>query len=590
MAKPVITFRNIKAAALTYSELDTNFQNLRDATINFTDGSNTLSMDLNDIVTFDDNPQHNLKILVSEETGVISIDNDLPTYTLEPMGFENRTDSTINFNIINRVFSISPRSPITEYRVWCHGEMYSKTATETVTLPNVSDLYFIYFDSDAVLQYKTSSYDFSTDTMVALVQWNASTGDYYLLGEERHGITMDWSTHEYLNATRGMQYASGLSASNYSLVGNGSSDSHAQIDLSNGVLYQEDIKIAVTHSNTPNYENFQQDLQGPGRFPVAYHSGNTGQWRKDSATDFPVKQGTARITYNFNSAGTWTTPDASANHFVAYWLVATPNIKDGPIFSIMGQREDTNIGNAQTNNTWSSLDLTNFPGREVRPLYRLIFQTGSYGNTVNAKLVDLVDYRTVGVVGEGTAVGTSNPAFQNVVAGGLTLTADSATGTLTLVAGSGITISADSTTDTVTITNSGANLNTNTITVGNNVSGLVYLQNQPNNSGLQLTSNGGGAITFYDAGNALLQASGELTVTASNGIVLDSFTSEFDFYSASSAGAYTQGFAFNGRYLKMPTRTTTERNALTAANGMIIYNTTDNKFQGYANGTWVDLH
>ena len=35
--------------------------------------------------------------------------------------------------------------------------------------------------------------------------------------------------------------------------------------------------------------------------------------------------------------------------------------------------------------------------------------------------------------------------------------------------------------------------------------------------------------------------------------------------------------------------TTTQRNALTAANGMIIYNTSDNKFQGYENGAWVNL-
>lgn len=35
--------------------------------------------------------------------------------------------------------------------------------------------------------------------------------------------------------------------------------------------------------------------------------------------------------------------------------------------------------------------------------------------------------------------------------------------------------------------------------------------------------------------------------------------------------------------------TTTERDALTAANGMVIYNTSDNKFQGYENGSWVNL-
>ena len=42
-------------------------------------------------------------------------------------------------------------------------------------------------------------------------------------------------------------------------------------------------------------------------------------------------------------------------------------------------------------------------------------------------------------------------------------------------------------------------------------------------------------------------------------------------------------------YVQFGSLTTTERDALTAANGMVIYNTTDNKFQGYENGAWVNL-
>ncbi len=41
--------------------------------------------------------------------------------------------------------------------------------------------------------------------------------------------------------------------------------------------------------------------------------------------------------------------------------------------------------------------------------------------------------------------------------------------------------------------------------------------------------------------------------------------------------------------LLIPRMTTTQRNALTATNGMLIYNTTDNKFQGYENGAWANL-
>lgn len=41
--------------------------------------------------------------------------------------------------------------------------------------------------------------------------------------------------------------------------------------------------------------------------------------------------------------------------------------------------------------------------------------------------------------------------------------------------------------------------------------------------------------------------------------------------------------------LIVPRMTTTQRNALTAVNGMIIYNTTTNTMQGRINGAWTDM-
>ena len=46
----------------------------------------------------------------------------------------------------------------------------------------------------------------------------------------------------------------------------------------------------------------------------------------------------------------------------------------------------------------------------------------------------------------------------------------------------------------------------------------------------------------------------------------------------------------HSQVVRFASYTTTQRDALSAANGDIIYNSTTNKFQGYASATWVDLH
>jgi hypothetical protein len=53
MAKPAITKRSVKTAALTYAELDTNFQNLADATVSITAGTGgtQVTSDLNGNIT-----------------------------------------------------------------------------------------------------------------------------------------------------------------------------------------------------------------------------------------------------------------------------------------------------------------------------------------------------------------------------------------------------------------------------------------------------------------------------------------------------------------------------------------------------------
>ena len=44
-----------------------------------------------------------------------------------------------------------------------------------------------------------------------------------------------------------------------------------------------------------------------------------------------------------------------------------------------------------------------------------------------------------------------------------------------------------------------------------------------------------------------------------------------------------------GGGFRLGNMTTTQRNALAAANGEMVYNTTDNKLQGYENGAWANM-
>lgn len=49
------------------------------------------------------------------------------------------------------------------------------------------------------------------------------------------------------------------------------------------------------------------------------------------------------------------------------------------------------------------------------------------------------------------------------------------------------------------------------------------------------------------------------------------------------------GPSFTGQYIQLPSLTTTERDALTAAAGMIVYNSTTATLQKYEGGAWVSL-
>ena len=335
----------------------------------------------------------------------ISVTNNSGLYTIastnlvhsdsqQPQGFVNRTDSRIS--VSGNIFRIAPTG--SSYSFYNKGIKVTKTSGDSLTIPNLTQINYIHFDTiNNQISNKTTPFDFSSDIPIAYIAWNSGvgpSGQMTFFAEERHGIVMDTSTHKWIHYTFGAQYVDGLSIGNYILDGDGSLNTHAQISISNGTLYQEDIEINITDSSST--DPFCQELSPIAQIPVYYHQGSTGQWVKNTATNYPVKYGVNGPQYNLLTGATWTTPDVSPDgqtKYFAVWILATNQIDD-PIISIMGQRLDSNQIAAESNNSWSDVNLTNLPLSEVKPLYRLIFAgDADYTNVPKCTLLSILDIR-----------------------------------------------------------------------------------------------------------------------------------------------------------------------------------------------------
>ena len=95
-----------------------------------------------------------------------------------------------------------------------------------------------------------------------------------------------------------------------------------------------------------------------------------------------------------------------------------------------------------------------------------------------------------------------------------------------------------------------------------------------NANGGDVTINGGAKVNAGIAGHVYIQENDDTVVIGSN-----TGTSSYALLDLVST---TKAFI-------LPRMTTTQRNTMVATNGMIIYNTTTNKFEGYENGSWTNL-
>jgi hypothetical protein len=335
------------------------------------------------------------------------------TVTGEPLGFIDRTSSQISWNNTNKSLSLAVKSPATEYVFYeKNGVKYTKTTTQTATLssPAAGKWYFYFASGTLTSSNSLPALGFQT-TFVSIVVLDASN-NIISLGDERHGVVMDWKTHEFLHDTVGTRWETGLATARIA-TGSGSADGDAQVYVTNGTIWDEDVEIVITRTASPA-NDFEQELGvagTPGKFPVYYRSGTgSDNWVKRTADNYPIFQNSAgqRVVYNKNTAGTWSTTEISSNsNWAIAWLVATNSITD-PVISVLGQAEYTTEALASAA-TFGDMALGNLPFQEMKPIAKLIYKTSTgYGNSVKAYVGAVTDLRNAQSLPSGSFTATDH--------------------------------------------------------------------------------------------------------------------------------------------------------------------------------------
>jgi len=231
---------------------------------------------------------------------------------------------TITWTEATYTFTIAPKSGQDEFYFWSNGKLFTKTSSESIQLPDISGIYYIYYDENGTLQYILNA-DwtenlFETSCITGLAYWNTTQNKLWFAIDEQHGIIMDASTHFRLHMRDGAVWL--LGGNPTGLVD--ASDTYTNIGT--GVYADEDINFVTPLATTHSF---------------MYRDGANGDWR-ETALDNKcghIVSGDTYCCYNQNTSGTnWQlTECTSSTDFVIMFFLWT-NFDNSPIKKIIGQK------------------------------------------------------------------------------------------------------------------------------------------------------------------------------------------------------------------------------------------------------------
>jgi len=238
-------------------------------------------------------------------------------------------DATFDYTI--RTLSVSVKSGSSSFHFWSANTKKIKTSTDTIVIPDISGLYYFYYDEDGVLQYildaDVTSAMFNTYAIVSQKYWNADFPSADMFNEdEMHGKDMSGATHESIHMTAGARHSFGGGINGLSNGGT----TYTGTDTS--LYYDEDIPHIIT-ANTTGHK-------------WLYRWGANGYWRT-TAADLNVgykESGDTYYSYNQWDGTNWIWKEgtSSSDYYIGF-QIETPN----GIAKLMSQNAYSSRSNAR---------------------------------------------------------------------------------------------------------------------------------------------------------------------------------------------------------------------------------------------------
>ncbi len=211
-----------------------------------------------------------------------------------------------------------------------------------------------------------------------------------LMTDMRHGLAMSPTDKMQSQLGLGSLWVEGVQPGGF-VLGDGSLDTHAQFDLTNGMCVNQDQAFAVNTGAPASDPQQLSPILDVARW--LYRSG-PGTWRRSSGTPaFPTNGAAGGVIHNANGTSIVILSDGEfvlATYFGVKSLTGEAGTRDGDrLIAIVGQAVFAELGDAQeaAGRVLLDLDLTGLPN-ELVPICTIVIQKDSgFANTAKARVV-----------------------------------------------------------------------------------------------------------------------------------------------------------------------------------------------------------